>query len=72
MSDFNIGAEPREQRLYQEAAELWRALHNQPPPQGCDAAALLAMALQAQPPETYSRLQSPHLRHVAGGRPPAG
>ncbi len=57
----------REQRIYEEAESLWRALHAGPPPSGCDGPTLLALALQVEAPESYTRLQSPHLRRVAGG-----
>jgi hypothetical protein len=56
----------RDQRLYDEAAELWRAVNHTPPPKDCDARQLLAMAMQATGAPAYDRLHSPHLRNVHG------
>jgi hypothetical protein len=62
----------RDQRLYDEAADLWRAVSQSPPPHGCDAYELIEMAMRAAGVPAYDRLHSPHLRNVAGaGRPRA-
>lgn len=52
----------RNDRIYAEAAALWRALRNEPPPRDADPSRMLDMVLGAQPPATYDRLASPHLR----------
>lgn len=56
----------RDQKLYEEAAELWRAVSQTPPPGDCDAHQLIEMAMRAAGVPDYDRLHSPHLRNVAG------
>jgi len=52
----------RDQRVYQEAAELWRELYGEPPPKGADGRAVLEALLKRQDALNYERLNSPHLR----------
>ena len=54
----------REQKIYQEAAALWRELYGAPPPPGMDGGALLQMITSGSRPATYSQLCNPHLRNV--------
>ncbi|MBL8554423.1 MAG: hypothetical protein JNL41_09110 [Phenylobacterium sp.] len=51
----------RDERIYEEAAALWRQLYGEPPPAG-DAAAILDGILGDLPREAYSRLATDHLR----------
>jgi cytochrome c-type biogenesis protein CcmH/NrfG len=53
--------EPRDQHIYQEAAELWQALFDEPPPR-TDGATLLEIITSRLPTADYQRLRSPHLR----------
>lgn len=52
----------REERIYEEAAALWRCLHGEAPPSDADGAALLDMILGELPETSYGRLTTPHLR----------
>jgi len=63
----------REQIIDQEARELWRALHDEPPPE-INGSALLQMILQSMTMGGYDRLRSRHLREgqVAHPGPSAG
>lgn len=58
--------DPRDERIYEEAAALWRALHDDeapaPAPAPADAAALLDLITGNLPAVTYERLCSPWLR----------
>ncbi|HEX7946671.1 MAG TPA: hypothetical protein VF495_18525 [Phenylobacterium sp.] len=56
----------RDDKIYEEAAALWRALHGEPPPPEADGAMVLDLLL-ADLPETspYERLANPHLRPAA-------
>jgi hypothetical protein len=54
----------REQRIYQEAAALWRELYSKPPPAGLDGAAILKLITSGSEPPRYTQLASPHLRNV--------
>jgi hypothetical protein len=62
----------REQIIDQEARELWRALHDEPPPE-INGSALLEMILQSMAMGGYDRLRSRHLRdgQIARPRPPS-
>jgi len=55
----NIG---RDDRIYQEAAALWRELYREPPPIKADGALMLQIITQALPVEGYDRLRIPRLR----------
>ncbi|WP_293901780.1 hypothetical protein [Phenylobacterium sp.] len=52
----------RNDKIYQEAAALWRQLHSEPPPDGADGAMVLDLILGRLPPTGYDRLTTPHLR----------
>jgi hypothetical protein len=54
--------EPREQRIYEEAAALWRELFNEPPPPLTDGSTMLKIIMRHAGPQPYQRLHSPFLR----------
>ena len=54
--------ETREQRIYQEAAALWREVFGEPPPVRADGPTLLAIITRSLGDESYERLRSPYLR----------
>ncbi|THD77496.1 MAG: hypothetical protein E7812_16360 [Phenylobacterium sp.] len=58
----------REDKIYQEAAALWRELFGEPPPVRAEGAALLDVIMKSLPERPYERLASPHLRpaQIAG------
>jgi len=70
--------ESREQRIYEEAAALWRELFGEPPPRDADGMAMLDMITHGLGETPYERLRSPFLRPstiVGPGQPteePAG
>jgi len=51
----------REERIYEEAAALWRQLYGESPPPG-DGEAILGRIVGGLPDPDYQRLASPHLR----------
>ena len=51
----------RDERVYQEAAALWRQLYGEAPPP-CDGAAMLTWIVGRLPDPDYERLTTPHLR----------
>jgi hypothetical protein len=51
----------RDERIYEEAAALWRQLYGEPPPTG-DGAAILDRLVGGLPEPSYNRLATPHLR----------
>lgn len=51
----------RNERIYEEAAELWRTLRGEPPPQA-DGPTMLDWLLGDLPEPSYDRLETPHLR----------
>ena len=51
----------RNERIYQEAAELWRQLYGEPPPQG-DGSTMLGWIVGKLADPDYDRLATPHLR----------
>ena len=51
----------RDDRIYQEAAALWRQLYGEPPPKA-DGRKLLDLIMKALPEANYDRLRTPHLR----------
>ena len=55
----------RDDKVYAEAAALWRALHDSPPPADADGAMMLDMLLCDLPDTRYERLSTPHLRPSA-------
>ncbi len=52
----------REDKIYQEAAALWRELFREPPPAKADGRALLDLIMRRMPGSDYERLKTPHLR----------
>jgi hypothetical protein len=53
----------RDERIYQEAAALWRELYDdEPPPCGGDGKAILDMITRRLPDSDYGKLSSPHIR----------
>jgi hypothetical protein len=54
--------ESRDQRIYEEAAALWRELFNEPPPARTDPRVMLDMIVSNIGDASYERLRSPHLR----------
>ena len=52
----------RDNRIYQEAAALWREVYGAPPPEGADGGVMLDMITRGLPAEDYARLNSPFLR----------
>jgi len=52
----------REERIYEEAAELWRTLHGGAEPTSADSAEILANITRTLPDIGYVRICSPHLR----------
>lgn len=54
--------EPREQRIYDEAAALWREVFNELPPALTDGPTMLKIIMRCAGPPPYERLHSPHLR----------
>lgn len=55
----------RDDKIYEEAAALWRALHGGPPPADTDGAMMLDLLLGGLPEAAYERLANPHLRPAA-------
>ena len=51
----------REDRIYEEAAALWRQLFDEPPPRAAGAE-ILGMIVGGLSDADYNRLQTPHLR----------
>jgi hypothetical protein len=51
----------RDERIYDEAAALWRQLYGEPPPLD-DGAAILGRILGDLPDPTYNQLTTPYLR----------
>ena len=54
--------ESRDEHIYQEAAALWQALFDEPPPASISAMGLLDIIARRAPVATYERLRSPYLR----------
>ena len=52
----------REDKIYQEAAALWRQLHGEPVPEGLDGPSILRLILGGLPDSGYERLATSHLR----------
>jgi hypothetical protein len=52
----------RDERIYDEAAALWRGLYGEPPPSEADGAMILDLIVSGLPEADYNRLASPFLR----------
>ena len=63
----------RDERIYEEAAALWRALHGDAVPAPTDSRAILDQITGTLPDLSYERLCSPYLRPstITGPKPPA-
>jgi hypothetical protein len=63
----------RDQRIYEEAAALWRELFSDPPPARADGATILEVMMRRLPERRYERMASPHLRssQITSPRPGA-
>jgi hypothetical protein len=53
---------PRDQRIYDEAAALWRQVFGEPPPIRADGATMLDIIMRSLPEQTYDRLRTSQLR----------
>jgi hypothetical protein len=60
--------ENREQRIYEEAAALWREVFGEPPPLRTDGQTMLDIIMRSLGESGYDRLRSPFLRpsNIAG------
>lgn len=60
----------RDQKVYEEAAALWRELFGEPPPVRADGRTLLDTITRSLPERSYERMTSPFLRasQIHGGR----
>jgi hypothetical protein len=54
--------ENRDEQIYREAAALWQAVFQEPPPARAGGTRLLEMIARNAPIATYETLRSPHLR----------
>lgn len=54
----------RDDKIYEEAAALWRQLYGEPPPATADGATILDFILGDLPATEYDRLATPHLRRT--------
>lgn len=54
--------ETREQRIYEEAAALWREVFGEPPPLRTDGQTMLDIITRSLSDSSYERLRSPYLR----------
>lgn len=52
----------RDDKIREEAAALWQALHGEPPPADADPATVLDQLLGGLPDAPYERLATPYLR----------
>jgi hypothetical protein len=59
----------RDQKIYEEAAALWRSLFDEPPPPWTDGGLILDGIMKRLPDESYDRIASPHLRPSQIARP---
>jgi hypothetical protein len=52
----------RDQRIYDEAAALWREVFGEPPPPSVDGSVMLELITRSLGDLSYDRIRSPHLR----------
>ncbi|MET0272176.1 MAG: hypothetical protein ABW360_04225 [Phenylobacterium sp.] len=57
----NFTTPSRDDRIYEEAAALWRQVFGEAPPRA-DGAAMLDIIMRSLPEQTYDRLRTPHMR----------
>jgi hypothetical protein len=64
----------REQRIYEEAAALWREIFDEPPPPRVGGTAMLEIITRSLGDISYNRMRSPHLRPstIVGPHQPRG
>ena len=48
----------RDDRIYQEAAALWREVFREPPPPAADGATMLDLIMKRMPETRYDRLRT--------------
>lgn len=60
----------RDERIFDEAAALWRELFDEQPPGWADGGAMLDAIMQSLPEMRYERMASPYLRASQISRPP--
>jgi hypothetical protein len=53
---------PRDKRIYDEAAALWRQVFGEPPPILADGATMLDIITRSLPEQSYDRLRTSQLR----------
>lgn len=54
----------RDQKIYEEAAALWRQLHGDVPPPETDGRDILNLIVGGLPDAEYDRIATPHLRRA--------
>jgi len=59
----------RDDRIYEEAAALWREVFGEPPPIRTDGETMLDVILKNLPDRGYDRMASPFLRPSQIARP---
>lgn len=52
----------RDEKIYEEAAALWRQLYGEPPPAAADGSDILNLIVGGLPDADYERMATPHLR----------
>jgi hypothetical protein len=52
----------RDDKVYAEAAALWRQMRGGPPPPGADGRTVLDLLVSSLPDASYERLATVHLR----------
>jgi len=59
----------RDERIFEEAAALWREVFGEPPPLRADGRAMLDTIMHSLPEVRYEHMASPHLRPSQISRP---
>lgn len=54
----------RDEKIYEEAAALWRQLYGEAPPASANGYDILNLILGELPDAGYERLETPHLRRT--------
>jgi hypothetical protein len=54
----------RDDKIYEEAAALWRQLHGESPPPEADGSDILCLIVGGLPDADYDRMATPHLRRT--------
>jgi hypothetical protein len=58
----NFTPPSRDDRIYEEAAALWRQVFGEAPPVRADGATMLDIIMRSLPEQNYDRLRTPHMR----------